>query len=229
MQKPEITIILLSKLKNNQRLWGLKQLALKQFFIKKIPGLVFFKVLGSGKDAGFGLQPSFVHQGALFHFRAESFASQFLKTSEIISTYKEKSDEFFLSKLEPISSRGSWSGNTIDIEKFQPSLGPVASLTRASIRLSKAKRFWSFAPAAEISLANKKGCMLAVGLGEAPVLRQATFSIWESLECLDTYARTGSHLNAIRAAAKEKYFKESMFVRFKAMHLEGSWKGIRFD
>ena len=69
------------------------------------------------------------------------------------------------------------------------------------------------------------GCALAIGMGEAPLLRQATFSLWENTAAMDAYARTGAHLDAIRAAWKHEFFSESMFVRFAPIALQGQWKG----
>jgi len=106
--------------------------------------------------------------------------------------------------------------------------GPVrvAALTRASIHPLRALAFWRKAPPAEVSLAQAPGCLLAAGLGEAPVLRQATFSIWDSVAAMDAYARSGAHLAAIKAAHREGYFSESMFVRFVPLAIQGQWKGV---
>jgi spheroidene monooxygenase len=45
---------------------------------------------------------------------------------------------------------------------------------------------------------------------------------------MDHYARSGAHLTAIKAAHQGQYFSESMFVRFKPLHLQGVWKGRVF-
>jgi spheroidene monooxygenase len=66
---------------------------------------------------------------------------------------------------------------------------------------------------------------LAVGLGEAPLLRQATFTIWDSVADMNAYARSGAHLQAIQAAAQHGYFAESMFARFVPLHVRGQWQG----
>jgi spheroidene monooxygenase len=66
---------------------------------------------------------------------------------------------------------------------------------------------------------------LAVGLGEAPLLRQATFTIWDSVADMNAYARTGAHLQAIQSAAKHGYFSESMFARFVPLQVQGQWQG----
>ena len=72
------------------------------------------------------------------------------------------------------------------------------------------------------------GCRLGVGLGEAPLLRQATFSIWDDVPAMDAYARHGAHLAAIRAAAQGQHFSETLFVRFIPEGLAGDWKGRHY-
>ena len=132
-------------------------------------------------------------------------------------------------KLRAFSSRGSWDGAAMTVTATPPAGGPVAALTRASIRPFHAWSFWRNAPPAELSLAGAQGCRLAAGLGEAPLLRQATFTIWDSIACMDAYARSGAHLAAIRAAHRGHYFSESMFVRFVPYAAEGEWKGRRLE
>jgi spheroidene monooxygenase len=229
MQKTETSVLLLIKFKKKNLLWGLGHLAFKRFFMRNIEGLLFFKVLGSGSNAGFGVSPSFIHQGLLCHFESEDNAEKFICSNDIVNYYKSKSDEFFLTKLQTYSSRGSWAGKKMKEVVTEPFSGPIASLTRASIKISKAIKFWSLAPETEVSLNNSDGCILAVGLGEAPLLRQATFTIWKDSQYLDLFARQGSHLDAIHLAYKKKYFAESMFIRFKTESMQGTWRGVSFD
>ena len=103
----------------------------------------------------------------------------------------------------------------------------MAALTRASIRPSKLAAFWRHSPPSEASLAAAPGCTLAVGLGEAPLLRQCTFSVWESAAAMEAYARSGAHLQAIRSAYAGDFFSEAMFVRFALLELSGTWMGQR--
>jgi spheroidene monooxygenase len=101
----------------------------------------------------------------------------------------------------------------------------TASLTRGSIRPSKAKTFWSYSPAAQEALAAHPGCLLAMGLGEAPLFRQCTFTLWKDEGALDGYARSGAHLAASRAALQEGHFSESLFARFRPYAARGRWRG----
>jgi hypothetical protein len=67
-----------------------------------------------------------------------------------------------------------------------------------------------------------------VGLGEAPLLRQATFSLWDDQAAMDAYARQGAHAGALAGAWREGWFSEWMFVRFAPIAIEGQWHGRRF-
>jgi spheroidene monooxygenase len=183
------------------------------------------KALGSGHEGGFGLRPSASRQGLFALFADEACADEFVHRSPVVSAYRERSADFLLVKLRATSSRGAWAGATITPSIGTPSEGAVAALTRASIRPRSALNFWRHSPLSERALVAASGCRLAVGLGEAPLLRQATFSIWDSQAAMDAYARSGPHLDAIRAAQTGAWFSESMFVRFVPSWLQGQWQG----
>jgi spheroidene monooxygenase len=208
--------------------WGISRLVIGKYPFKNIPGIKFVKVLGCGKHGGFDLNPSFNKQGLLCVFDSMERAKDFLNTSNIIENYKKYSSEFFSVMLQAYSSKGSWSKNTLQITQEAPLTGPIAGITRASIKFSKAPEFWSKAPPAQESLERAPGCILAAGIGEAPYLRQATFTMWESTTAMDQYARSGAHLQAIQTAYKGEFFTESMFTRFVPIDAKGVWRGKHY-
>jgi spheroidene monooxygenase len=224
-----IVVILLSKLRRAHWGWGWQRIAFGSWWPAVTPGLKFMKTLGSGKEGGFGLMPSLSHQGMFCVFDSEAEATDFINTSALVSRYRERSEELFIATLRPASVRGSWDGMTLAAGESLPASAMLATLTRASIRPLAAPQFWRHAPAAQDSLADAPGCLLATGLGEAPVFRQATFSLWKNTAAMDAYARTGAHRDAISAAWKHQFFSESMFVRFEPLSLQGRWKGQSFD
>lgn len=224
-----IAVVLLSKLRRAYWHWGWQRIAFGSWWPNTTPGLTFMKTLGSGKEGGFGLMPSLSHQGMFCIFDSETEANDFVNKSALIARYRERSEELFIATLRPASVRGSWDGMTLGEGDSLPADAMLATLTRASIRPRAAVQFWRHAPAAQDSLADAPGCLLAAGLGEAPVLRQATFSLWRSTAAMDAYARTGAHRDAISAAWKHQFFSESMFVRFQPLSLQGTWKGQSFD
>jgi len=105
---------------------------------------------------------------------------------------------------------------------------PLAVLTRASIHPAKATAFWRHAPAAQASLDAAEGCQLAMGLGEAPLVRQCTFSLWRDEAAMSAYAREGAHQLASTAAWRQKFFSESLFVRMRVLRMAGQWQGRDF-
>ena len=220
-----VAVVVLIDISQRSRLWGYWHFLFCRFALKREPGLTFVKVLGSGENAGFGLRPSPSHQGLFCAFIDDAAATNFIAHSKVLSAYRDHAREFFCVKLKAFSSRGSWAhASPLSISATPPDNAPIAALTRASIRPIVAAKFWRRAPPAELSLHNAKGCLLAVGLGEAPLLRQATFTIWESVAAMDAYARTGAHLEAIRAAGAGRFFSESMFTRFVPYDASGTWK-----
>lgn len=223
----KVAVMVLIDVAGHARLWGFWYFLFCRLQLARTPGLTFAKVMGSGHEGGFQLQPSASHQGLFCVFREESDADEFLHTSPVLARYRQHARELLAVKLKAYSARGAWSGaNPLALDAAPPQPGEtIAALTRASIRPAVALRFWRRAPAAEESLRRARGCLLAMGIGEAPLLRQATFSIWENVAAMDAYARAGAHAEAIRAAAKERYFSESLFARFVPIEAVGVWKG----
>jgi quinol monooxygenase YgiN len=222
-----VAVFLLADIAPQHRLWGYARFVIGRFAMRGVPGLVMSKVMGSGYGGGFGLKPSSSRQALFCLFTDEDSADAFLK-SPATQAYKQRAQEFCSAKLRAYSCKGAWSGQSIAVTASPPEDGPIATLTRASIRPFSALRFWRMQPASEVSLNSASGCLLATGVGEAPFFRQATFSLWESTAAMDAYARTGAHLAAIQAANAGKFFSESMFARFVPLRLVGSWRGRQY-
>lgn len=222
-----IAVVVLCEVDAASRWWGYRRFILQSWPLRDTPGLRLAKMLGSGRDGGFGLQPSASRQGLFLGFEDETSARRFIDRSPVLDAYRDHARELCVALLRATSSKGSWSGAALETTAVPPVDGPIATLTRASIKLRHAAQFWRMAPPAEAALAAAPGCLLAVGLGEAPLLRQATFTVWSDVAAMDAYARSGAHLEAIRAAYAGQFFSESMFVRFALLQLRGVWKGQR--
>jgi hypothetical protein len=221
----QVVVLLLADIAHASRLWGWSRIVKGPQALENIPGLLFSKVLGSGYEGGFGLRPSPSRQGLFGLFDSLQTAQDFVTKSSLLQAYQERSNELCWALLKTWSCRGSWDGQSLEVCAAQPIKGPMAALTRASIKLGKAPAFWRHAPPAQNALINAKGCQLAVGLGEAPFVRQATFTLWDSVSDMNAYARSGAHLEAIQDAAQNDYFSESMFARFVPLQVQGQWHG----
>ena len=229
----EVVVVLLADIAPAWRLWGWWRIMRGARGFIGVPGLRMAKALGSGFEGGFGVRPSRSRQGAFVLFDNEAAADAFIASSALLTAFRQRSEELCVAKLRAWSSRGQWGGESLNPSAPVPLAAqgavPVAALTRASIRPRKARDFWRMAPAAQDALAGSPGCWLAVGLGEAPLLRQATFSLWESVAAMDAYARSGAHLEAIKRSQREKHFSESMFVRFMPVSIRGTWNGTVYE
>ncbi|WP_416462729.1 spheroidene monooxygenase [Rubrivivax gelatinosus] len=222
----DVLVLLLVDVAPAARFWGYGRFIAGTVPALAEPGARFAKQLGTGYEGGFGLRPSATRQGLFVLFEDEAAADAFIDHSELVRSYQRNARELCIVKARPYSARGSWDGHQLRVGSPAPAGGPVAALTRASIRLSQAHRFWPNAGPSQDSLERAQGCRLAVGLGEAPFLRQATFSVWDSVAAMDAYARTGAHQRAIQAS--REFFSESMFVRFVPLAINGVWKGRRY-
>jgi spheroidene monooxygenase len=223
-EQPVATLILVD-IAEGSRVWGYSRFVMGGLGTGSIPGLRAYKVLGSGHDGGFGLRPSPTRQGLFCVFDDDSTARDFLTGNPLVERYRGHAREFFSVRLHTYSCKGAWSGLSLPAVTATPERGPIAALTRASIKPSQAAAFWRKAPPAQADLEHAEGCLLAAGLGEAPLLRQATFSVWSGVDDMDRYARRGAHLDAIKAAHHHGFFSESMFARFVPVDMRGTYKG----
>lgn len=223
----EIAIIMLVRFRQGQAWQAMRTLALSRYELRAKPGLLFFKSLGSGAKGGFGLVPSLHTQGFIGAFCDASAVDQFLAHSELVQTFRAYSEDLLICRMHAVSSRGTWDGSApFTVSSTPPTAGqPVAALTRASIRPWKAGAFWRHVAASQAQLASAEGCVLAVGLGEAPAIRQATFTIWETVEALNAYSTTAAHGRAARSSMSQGYFSEWMFTRFALDAWGGTWQG----
>ena len=221
-----VAVVVLVDFARAHRWWAWSRLVMQTWPLRAASGLRFAKVLGSGREGGFGVRPSGTHQGLFLGFDNEASAQHFVQSNPLMDAYRQRAHAMAVLALRASSSRGTWSGHTMQATVDAPAHGPVAVLTRASIKAGKARAFWRLSPAAEASLALAPGCTLAMGLGEAPLLRQATFSLWQSTAAMEAYAGSGAHLRAIRAAYGGGHFRESMFVRLAPLWGQGQWQGV---
>jgi spheroidene monooxygenase len=226
----EVAVLVLAQMAAGRRYWGWWRMVRGPGTLLKERGVRLAKVLGSGHGGGFGLRPSASRFGLFLLFGSEADAHAFIDRSPQMQAWRDHASECCIAVLKTTSARGQWSGQRLEVTPSgvspdEDSSGPVAALTRASIRPSRAAAFWRHAPPSQQALETAAGCRLAVGLGEAPLLRQATFSVWDSAADLQAYARGAAHGAAARAAYADGCFSESLFARFQPLSLQGIWKG----
>jgi hypothetical protein len=108
-----------------------------------------------------------------------------------------------------------------------PNAGPLAILTRATIRPQRVRAFRAAARQVNAALAQRPGLLAAIGLGEAPLFTQATFSLWASQRAVRSFAYSGpEHIAAMRRKEIEDWYSEELFARFLPIASYGTWDGV---
>lgn len=211
-----------------ERAWGFTMMQFAHKHLKTIPGCTFYKLMGSGKGAGFSPFPDWSVYSLLQVWENESRAEEFFETSDLMQRYNRHSKQRWTLFLKNISARGLWSGKQpfISSPELDAENPLMAVITRASIKPAHLIRFWQYVPTSEKPLSGAQGLIYTKGIGEVPVTQMATFSIWENAEELNKFAyKSREHAGAIQRTRTYDWYKEEMFSRFQPYHTIGEWEG----
>ena len=127
--------------------------------------------------------------------------------------------------LSPTSVRGAWSGRAPFAPSGTKPPGPLAALTRATMKPGILSRFWGRVPDISAVIGRDPNVLFKIGIGEVPWLHQITFSIWPDAAAMAGFARSGPHGEVIEAVRAEGWFREELYARFALLDDVGTWGG----
>jgi hypothetical protein len=219
------------------RVWGVDRvgpavlrMATGRRALRRVPGLEFAKLLGTGSGESFTLRDADPHHWALLTVFADEAGADRFGGGALVSGWREAATEELSVRLRPLTARGRWSGR----EPFAAGTsagqveGPVAALTRARLRPARALGFWRSVPPVVADLRGAPGLRLSLGIGEAPVGLQGTFSLWDSRRDLVDFAYRGAaHRDVVARTGPERWYAEELFARFAVLDVQGTYRGRR--
>jgi len=203
--------------------WAILHMGLDRLALARRSDVKFWKLLGAGKGETFTPRDAdILRWGLLVVVDKDSE----IANSKMIKRWNKKSQSQFSAQLSPISVNGAWSKKSPfdQIPKITNDWsGKVVAITRARIKWRKNVIFWNSVPPVTTSLHSSPGLISAIGIGEAPIGLQGTFSIWESGEAIKNFAYSGAaHKEAIKATHRHAWYAEEMFARFALIESRGS-------
>ncbi|MEV6599431.1 monooxygenase [Actinoplanes sp. NPDC051346] len=188
--------------------------------LRRLPGVRFGKLLGTGTGTSFGPGDADLTRYAAVVCWDRTDGGDLGGVGaawEAVATASARVE------LRPLASRGRWSraapfgepaGGRCD--------GPVLALTRARLRPAKALTFWTAVPPVARELAAAPGLLARFGVGEAPVGWQGTVSVWRDAADLTRFAyRQPEHRAVIARTASARWYAEDLFARFAVLDISG--------
>lgn len=191
--------------------------------LRRFTGVSFAKLLGAGKGETFTPRDADIHRWGFLVVIEENQLSA-LDQSKIVNKWRSFSTSEYRVLLDPISSHGKWSKREpFYVKEDTKSDGKIAAITRARIKASHTSRFFASVPPVTASLHGSPGLLTAIGIGEAPIGLQGTFSLWKSAGELRSFAYKGeAHTKAIADTKKYQWYAEELFARFSVREERGS-------
>ena len=196
--------------------------------LRRTPGLRFAKLLGTGAGRTFTIRDADRNHWGLLGCWDSATAAAAFESGPVARAWGRIATERLRVDLRPLASRGSWSRRQPfgDPSPDRSYAGPVAAVTRARIVPRRALTFWRSVPPVSADLHRVDGLRLAVGIGEAPVGLQGTFSLWDSPDAVTAFAhRRAPHVEAVRRTAELGWYAEELFARFAVLHVDGTFDG----
>ncbi|MFN8076315.1 MAG: monooxygenase [Kineosporiaceae bacterium] len=202
--------------------------------VRTAPGLRFAKLLGTGSGRTFTPGDADPRHWALLACWDDADAARAFADGRVHARWDAIAQERLDVAMSPLTSRGTWAGRTPfgdpDPGAARAWSGPVAAVTRARLAWRHQRRFWTAVPDVARDLHEGPGLRLSLGIGEAPVGLQGTFSVWRDAAALTDFAyRRIPHAQVVAASATTPWFVEELFARLAVLDVRGTLDGRSVD
>ena len=207
------------------------RMGLDRLLLRDAEGLLFHKLVGTGDGRTFGPADADVRTWGLVAVWRDARAARDFEGHATPRGWRRIAEEEWRGDLRCLRTKGEWGGQhpfTVDpaVAKWT---GPIAAITRARLRPAQMMRFWRSVPPVVADL-DHDGPSLRVGIGEAPVGLQGTFTVWPDLAALTAFAyQRPAHRQAISDTHRLDWYAEEMFARFALVAQRGTVGGATLE
>lgn len=185
-----------------------------------VENLTFHKSLGTGAGKRFTARDADLRQWALL----TCWSGPDVGLTPTLQKWHNLAERHTRFTLATIASHGQWSGT----EPFEPDPahakhpGLIAAITRARVRTSLWRTFQRAVPPVAATLNDRDGLLYRIGIGEAPIGLQGTFSVWEDAATLRSFAyEQPEHRAVIEQTRSTGWYSEELFARFAVLDVSG--------
>ena len=221
----------ITRVRSRHILIAFSLMARQRLSMRKLPGLTFYKLMGTGSGKTFTVRDADLNHWCVLSVWETQEDSLAYLTSKPARQWRKIALTEANIELEPLSAKGTWAkkspfGNPVP-EKWD---GITAALTRASIKPRWWREFWRSVPPVSADLNSTSGLITSLGIGEAPIGLQGTFSIWETNESITAFSsKQKPHAAVIARTLETGWYSEELFARFKVTKLSGTFAGLDFS
>jgi heme-degrading monooxygenase HmoA len=202
---------------------AMTHLARARRLLRQVPGLTFWRVLGTGRGADTGPSADLRRTALFAVWDSAADLDRFMAATP--RAWAQAAERYDV-RLRAIGGHGTWRGVAVlaGLERGDDA-GPIAVVTRADVRAAAWRRFRAVGPVVSRALQDTPGLLAVAGVGELPVGRLGTFSVWRDVEALTAFARSPHHADVVRRTRAERWYGEELFARFEPFGASGSWDG----
>lgn len=189
--------------------------------LRTVAGLRFARSLGTGRGDTFTVGDADWRTWVLVS--VWDAGADPLAAHPVLRGWNDIATEHTTLHLKPLSARGRWSGQEPFTPESSNESGLIAAITRARV---KPRHWWTFhtsvAPVVA-DLHSQPGLLYRIGIGEAPIGLQGTFSVWRSHKDINEFAyRRTPHKAVIDRTRQLDWYAEELFARFLVLDVQGT-------
>ncbi len=233
MQIPEhepIVAFTLARYPRQGSIKALAHLGLDRWPLWRTPGLSFWRLLGVGRGRVFDPHADLQRYALFTVWDSYTDLKHFEAKAAVMRSIRRRAEEVWTVHMRPVRWHGKWGGRdpfTGMAPVAAPEPGPWIILTRATIRPTRLHAFLNAVPSVADQLLQQPELLTSVGVGEAPLLYQATLSLWRTLPAATDFAYSRErHADVVRRTRQEGWYREELFARFRPLVSFGTWDGV---